>query len=115
MDGRKNVSACQGGLSRNTGFGLLPLRRGIFETFVQIYDDHFSGQNGFWQPYLETVIYRYSDCGDQRNGFARVKCKDYGHEYLLAFFCKRCLICLPNTLPVKIRLPRSKLYDTQVI
>jgi hypothetical protein len=24
-----------------------------------------------------------------RNGFARVKCKDCNHEYLLAFSCKR--------------------------
>ena len=27
--------------------------------------------------------------GDLHKGFARVKCKDCGHEYLLAFSCKR--------------------------
>ena len=56
-----------------------------FETFVRIYDEYFSRQYGFWRPYLEKVIYRYLDCGDPHNGFARVKCKDCGHEYLLAF------------------------------
>jgi dihydroorotase len=24
-----------------------------FETFVRIYDEHFSQQNGFWRPYVE--------------------------------------------------------------
>jgi hypothetical protein len=66
-----------------------------FETFVQNYDEHFSRQYGFWRPYVEQVIYRYLDCGDLHNGFARVKCKDCGHtlkgtrEYLLAFVLKR--------------------------
>ena len=60
-----------------------------FETFVGIYDEHFSRQYGFWRPYIEQVIYRYLDCGDLHNGLARVKCKDCGHEYLLAFSCKR--------------------------
>src|SRR5512145_2217614 len=27
--------------------------------------------------------------GDMEHGFARVKCKDCGHEYVLAFSCKR--------------------------
>ncbi|HPC33982.1 MAG TPA: transposase [Syntrophales bacterium] len=64
-----------------------------FETFVGIYDDHFSRQYGFWRPYIEQVIHRYLDCGDPHNGFARVKCHDCGHEYLLAFSCKRRHFC----------------------
>ena len=64
-----------------------------FETFVGIYDEHFSRQYGFWRPYVEQVIYRYLDCGDPHNGFARVKCKDCDHEYLLAFSCKRRHFC----------------------
>ena len=64
-----------------------------FETFVRIYDNHFSRQYGFWRPYIEKVIYRYLDCGDPHNGFARVKCKDCGHEHLLAFSCKRRHFC----------------------
>jgi len=64
-----------------------------FETFVQSYDEHFSKQYGFWRPYIEKVIYRYLDCGDLRHGFARVRCKDCGHEYLLAFSCKRRHFC----------------------
>ena len=57
------------------------------ETFAQNYDKYFSRQYGFWRPYVEKVINRYFDCGDLRNVFARVKCKDCRHEYLLAFSC----------------------------
>jgi hypothetical protein len=34
-------------------------------------------------------VARYLDCGNPHNGFARVKCKDCGYEYLLAFTFKR--------------------------
>ena len=64
-----------------------------FESFVQIYDDRFSRDYGFWRPYIEKVICRYLDCGDLRHGFARVRCNDCGHEYLLAFSCKRRHFC----------------------
>jgi len=42
---------------------------------------------------VKQVIYRYLDCGILYTGFARVKCKDCGHEYLLAFSCKRRHFC----------------------
>ncbi|MFZ2956451.1 MAG: transposase zinc-binding domain-containing protein [Candidatus Ozemobacteraceae bacterium] len=34
------------------------------------------------RPHIGKVIYRYLDCGDLHNGFARVKCGDCGHEFL---------------------------------
>ena len=64
-----------------------------FETLEQIYDDRFTKQYGFFRPYVKQVIYRYLDCGILHNGFARVKCGDCGHEYLLAFSCKRRHFC----------------------
>lgn len=64
-----------------------------FETFEQVYDERFSRQYGFFRPYVKDVIYRYLDCGILHNGFARVKCTDCGHEYLLAFSCKRRHFC----------------------
>jgi hypothetical protein len=50
-------------------------------------DEHFLRQYGFWQPYLEKVIYRYLDWGDLYKRFAQVKCKDCNHGHLLAFSC----------------------------
>ncbi|MDO8957907.1 MAG: transposase zinc-binding domain-containing protein [Deltaproteobacteria bacterium] len=55
-----------------------------FETFVQVYEERFERPYGFWRPYLQKVIDRYLDCGDLHHGFARVKCRDCHHEYLLA-------------------------------
>lgn len=64
-----------------------------FEAFLQVYEERFERQYGFFRSYIQKVIYRYLDCGILHNGFARVKCKDCGHEYLLAFSCKRRHFC----------------------
>ena len=60
-----------------------------FETLEQVYDEQFAKQYGFFRSYVRQVIYRYLDCGIFHNGFARAKCGECGHEYLLAFSCKR--------------------------
>jgi hypothetical protein len=55
-----------------------------FETFIQIYDDHFSRQYGFWRPYLEKVIYRYLDCGDLYNGLVQVEtCEGLAAHFII--------------------------------
>ena len=59
-----------------------------FETLEQVYDERFAKQYGYFRPYLRNVIYRYLDCGILHNGFARVRCGDCGHEYLLALACR---------------------------
>jgi hypothetical protein len=64
-----------------------------FETLEQVYDERFEKQYGFFRPYVKQVVYRYLDCGILHNGFARVKCEDCNHEYLLAFSCKRRHFC----------------------
>ena len=58
-----------------------------FETLEQVYDERFAKQYGFFRPYVKQVIYRYLDCGILHNGFARVRCGDCGHEYLLELTC----------------------------
>jgi hypothetical protein len=42
---------------------------------------------------LKDVIHRYLDCGDLHCGFARIKCENCGHEYILGFSCKRRHLC----------------------
>ena len=64
-----------------------------FEMLEQVYDDRFAKQYGFLRAYVKHVIYRYLDCGILHNGFARVRCDECGHEYLLAFSCKRRHFC----------------------
>ena len=60
-----------------------------FEELERLWDDRYERRCGFWRPYVMEVIYRYLDCGDLRCGFARVKCNDCNHQYLLPFSCKR--------------------------
>jgi len=60
-----------------------------FEQLEAVWDDRYQSRLGYWRPYLTDVIQRYLDCGDLHFGFARVRCEDCGHEYLLAFSCKR--------------------------
>ena len=64
-----------------------------FERLEQVYDERFAKQYGFFRPYVRHVIYRFLDCGILHNGFARVRCGECGHEYLLAFSCKRRHFC----------------------
>jgi len=58
-----------------------------FETFEPRRggEELFERQYGFFRPYVKHVIYRYLDCGILYNGFARVRCEECGHEYILAF------------------------------
>ncbi len=58
-----------------------------FEELAGVWDDQYERQYGFWRPYVMDVILKYLDCGDLHCGFARVKCKDCGHEYLLGLAC----------------------------
>ncbi|NQT66746.1 MAG: transposase zinc-binding domain-containing protein [Actinobacteria bacterium] len=63
------------------------------EKFKRSYERIFEEKYGYLRPHIEKVIYQFMDCGILRNGFARVKCKDCNHEYLLAFSCKRRHFC----------------------
>jgi hypothetical protein len=63
------------------------------ETLEACWEKRYERQYGFWRPYVKDVMLRYLDCGDLQCGFARVKCKGCGHEYLLPFSCKRRHFC----------------------
>jgi hypothetical protein len=64
-----------------------------FEQLEMAWDERYARRYGFWRPYVRQVIYRYLDCGDLHLGFARVRCVDCGHEFLLPYSCKRRHFC----------------------
>jgi hypothetical protein len=64
-----------------------------FEQLEMQWQDRYAPRYGFWRSYVTDVIYRYLECGDLHFGFARVRCQDCGHEYLLAYSCKRRHFC----------------------
>ena len=64
-----------------------------YENFEQCYEERFEQKYGFFRPVIREVVRNYLTCGDQKNGFARVRCGDCRKEYLLAFSCKGRWFC----------------------
>ena len=66
-----------------------------FEELERVYDDKYQKQHGFpvtgmfhWRPVIHEVIYKYLDCGDLHQGFARVYCSSCRLKFLLPYSCK---------------------------
>ena len=51
---------------------------------------------GFFRPVIRETVSKYLGCGGLKQDFARRRCRDCGHEFLLAYFCKGRYFC---TLP----------------
>ena len=64
-----------------------------FEQLEQVWDERYAPRFGFWRAHVTDVIYQYLDCADLHCGFARIRCQQCGHEFLLAFSCKRRQFC----------------------
>ncbi len=64
-----------------------------YEQFEQAYPERYEDRYGFLRPVIRETVYKYLACGDLKQGFARVRCRDCGHEYLLAYSCKRRYFC----------------------
>jgi Transposase zinc-binding domain len=63
------------------------------EEFIRVYDERYQKEFGFWRPVIQEVMEKYLECGDLHHGFARVRCGDCRHEFLLAFSCKGRYFC----------------------
>ena len=64
-----------------------------FESFVQCYEERFERKYGYLRNVIRNVVEKYLRCGDLKEGFARVKCEDCHHEFLLAFSCQGRWLC----------------------
>ena len=65
-----------------------------YEDFERNYPERFEKRYGFFRPVISQVVRAYLRCGDLKEGFARIRCPNCGHEFLLSFSCKgRC--CCP--------------------
>ncbi|HCF93553.1 MAG TPA: hypothetical protein DEW46_00675 [Verrucomicrobia bacterium] len=66
---------------------------GHFNAFLELYEEQYQPRYGFLRPIIPEVVNKFLDCGDLEHGFARVRCDDCKHEYLLAFSCKGRWFC----------------------
>jgi len=64
-----------------------------YEAFERNYHGRFEKEYGYFRPVISEVVHDYLKCGDLKEGFARVRCPDCAHEYLLSFSCKGRWFC----------------------
>ena len=64
-----------------------------FDRFESLYPERFTRSHGYFRPVISDVVRAYLKCGDLTRGFARVRCPDCHHEYLLAFSCRGRWFC----------------------
>ena len=64
-----------------------------YHDFGLNYDESFVRQFGYPRRVVSDVVNDYLKCGDLREGFARIRCPDCCHEYLLAFSCRGRWFC----------------------
>ncbi len=63
------------------------------DSFERNYEEKFEKHYGFFRPVISEVVRDYLKCGDLKEGFTRVKCRDCGHEFILAFSCHARWFC----------------------
>jgi hypothetical protein len=56
-------------------------------TWLALHDD---GQGRSAPALTEREFRRYLDCGILAHGFARARCADCGHDFIVAYSCKGC-------------------------
>ena len=42
-----------------------------FEELERVWEERYQRKYGYWRPHVMDVIYKYLDCGDLHQGFAR--------------------------------------------
>ena len=48
------------------------------------YEEKYEKKYGYFRPVIREVVIEYLKCGDLKEGFAKVRCQNCGHSYLLA-------------------------------
>ncbi|MFH0921471.1 MAG: transposase zinc-binding domain-containing protein [Fibrobacterota bacterium] len=66
---------------------------GHFDAFERSYPDLFQARYGFWRPVIRRAVDKFLKCGDLKEGFARVRCPDCGHELFVAYSCRQRACC----------------------
>lgn len=64
-----------------------------FSEFIADYEKNYQKKYGYFRPIIEEVVKKYIECGDIKKGFARVRCPECAHEYLLSFSCRGRWFC----------------------
>ena len=66
--------------------------QGHLETYLELAREGHSDGEGV-PGYVEGEFRRYLECGILAHGFARARCGECGHDFLIAFSCKGRALC----------------------
>ena len=84
------MACCARILGDDSLYKILSDRR---QNFVGAYEERFQHACGALRATAKRVVSRFLDCGNSRNGFARIKCSNCGAERLPHFSCKTRGFC----------------------
>ena len=63
----------------------------FYPQFEAVYPERYRERYGFWRPIVGTVVRKFLECGDLKQGFARVRCPKCREEFFVPFSCRvRC-------------------------
>jgi hypothetical protein len=66
--------------------------QGHLETYLTLAREGHN-EGGSVPQYVEREFRRYLECGILAHGFARARCGECGHDFLIAFSCKGRALC----------------------
>ena len=69
------------------------IARDHFVGFERVYPERFQKRYGYYRPVIRSSIDKFLKCGDLKEGFARVRCKECGEEFFVAFSCRQRSCC----------------------
>jgi hypothetical protein len=53
----------------------------FYPRFEAVYPERYQERYGFWRPIIGTVVGKFLECGDLKQGFARVRCPKCREEF----------------------------------
>jgi hypothetical protein len=84
-----------------------------FDHFTAAYPRDYQSRYGVLRGVIPEVVDKFMGCGDFAKGFARVRCDECNHEYLLAFSCKGRWFC-PSCHQKKVQVFGAMLAESIV-
>ena len=58
----------------------------FFDQFISEYEDRFEKEYGYFRPVIREVQEKYIDCGNPKNGFARIRgCNHWTGTFLQTY------------------------------
>lgn len=82
-----------------------------FDTFLEVYEERYQPRYGFLRPIIPEVVDKFLSCADLKQGFARIRCDNCKHEFILPYSCRQRYFC-PSCHQKKVQLFGELLTET---